>query len=119
MKLVIKVTPTDNTREWELLETIWYKGVKVPSGFTFDGASSPLGLRWLFPHGGKKFFGACIHDYAYKTGCCSRSTADDLFLDAMLENGVDEWKANAMYGAVRMAGMRPWKNHRKGEVNVV
>lgn len=115
MKLELKVKPTDKERQWELLETIWYKGIKVPSGFIFDGASIPIGLRWLFPHGGKKFFAACIHDYAYRTGCTSRDTADDLFLDAMLENDVNPWKANSMYSGVRMFGMFTWSKHRRSE----
>ena len=110
MKLKIKVTPTENEREWELLETIWYHGVKVPSGFVFDGASIPLGLRWLFPHGGRKFFAACIHDYCYRTGCVPRDEADQLFLEAMLENEVQTWKAKAMFGSVKTIG---WMFYRE------
>ena len=115
MKLKIKVEPTENEREWKLLETLLYRGTLVPSGFVFDGASIPPGLRILFPHGGKKFFAACVHDWCYRTGCVSRASADILFLTAMKENNVTPWKAKAMYKGVRVFGVISWYKHRRLE----
>ena len=109
MKLDIKVSPTEHTRHWVLLESITYEEITVPAGFIFDGASIPVGLRPIFPHGGAKFFASCIHDYAYKTGVVSKERADALFLQAMLENGVEEWKANTMYAAVKLFGSSHYK----------
>jgi hypothetical protein len=113
LKLTIKVSPTENTRQWELLEDIWYREVKVPSGFIFDGASIPFVLRGMFPHGGKKFFASAIHDYCYRTGCISKVDSDRLFLKALLENGVTNWKAKALYLGVRYGGHVPWMRLRR------
>ena len=116
--------PTEKERNWKLLEAIWYHGIFVSRDFITDGASIPLGLRWLFPHGGRKFFGAVVHDYCYRTGCVSRKRADTIFLEAMLENNVSSLEANTIYRAVRMFGALSYKKVRitdddeKGEGDV-
>lgn len=113
MKYIVKVKPTDKTREWELLESFEYKGWVVPEEFIFDGASIPLGLRWLFPHGGKKFAGACFHDWCYRKQLVTKEIADEAFLDIMLENRVTEWKALAMYYGVKYCGYFAWNARRR------
>lgn len=99
------VRPTDRNREWKLMETITYKDIVIPYGFIFDGASIPIGLRWLFPHGGRKFGPACIHDYCYRTkDICTKREADLHLKEAMLSNGVSKIKVELMYWAVRLFG---------------
>lgn len=41
--------------------------VIIPSGFKFDGSSSPRFLWWAFPSYGDFFFASLIHDYLYQT----------------------------------------------------
>lgn len=109
MEYNVKVMPLEEPRNWKILEDIIFEGVLVPRGFHVDGASIPVGLRWLFPHGGRKFFAACIHDWLYRTGGSTRKEADGMFLRAMLENGVGKVRANTMYIAVRVFGSSSWK----------
>ena len=86
----------------------------VPAGFIFDGASIPIGLRWLFPFGGPKMFGACLHDYLYRHSIGIRKEADGIFLDAMIANKVSVEKAKWMYWGVRLFGWIAWlKNKRR------
>jgi hypothetical protein len=113
MKYTVEVKPTDKPREWVVTKGFSYGPHVIPIGFTFDGASIPIGLRWLFPHGGNKFAPACLHDYLYRTGVVSKEEADRLFLSAMLENGVKPWKAKSMYHAVRLCGGPAWRKRRR------
>lgn len=109
----IVVSPTHKPREWILRKPIEYQGVYVRVGFRFDGASIPVGLRWLFPHGGKKFFAACLHDYLYRNQFGSREEADKMFYRAMIDNGVPKWEAITLYRGVRAGGWLSWER-RKG-----
>jgi len=113
MKYIIEIRPTKVPRTWQLINSFTYGEITVPRGFLFDGASVPVGLRWIFPHGGAKMAAALVHDYCYRTACVSRKEADKLFHDLMLENGVSKWRAKAMYAGVRSCGFVSWRNRRK------
>jgi len=116
LKLRVILEPCEKAREWRVVEQIQYKSAVVEKGFITDLSSIPIGLRWLFPHGGAKAFASVIHDHIYRNQYLPRSFADDFFLDAMLENGVKPWKANVMYAGVRLFGwIAWWKNGRKLE----
>lgn len=116
MKYVIKVENTEVTREWKLLEDfVISNGYMVHKGFVFDGASIPVGLRWLFPHGGAKFPAACAHDYLYRTGVVTRKEADQVFYDMMIDNGVPKWKAKAMHTGLKVGGGFAWRSRRKND----
>ena len=54
-----------------------------------------------------------MHDYLYQTGMYDREACDNIFLEAMLVLGVPEWKAIAMYKAVRIFG----KQYYRGVIN--
>jgi len=107
------VKATENNREWRVVEEFTYGDFIVPVGFTFDGASIPRGLRWRFPHGGRKFGAACIHDYLYRTGCVTKEEADTHFYNAMITNGVSKHDARVMYLGVKYGGYFAWKARRK------
>jgi len=112
MKIV--VSPTDKPRQWFLEQTLYWGNLLVPRGFLFDGASIPIGLRCFFPHGGPKFFAACLHDWLYRNTIGTRKEADGIFLAAMIKNGVPLWKAQLMYSGVRGFGWMSWaKSARK------
>ena len=100
--------------QWKLGEELEYtsdSGVKVtvPKGFLFDGASIPRGLWNILRVGGVQLYGACVHDYCYRTHVVDKKTADDLFLEALLDKGVSEIKANTMYKAVDWFGSGSYK----------
>ena len=112
MKYIVRVQPTEENRHWKLLESFHTPLFIVPEGFVTDGASVPIGLRWRFPHGGRKFAAAVAHDYAYQTGVCNRAQADRLFYKLMIENGVGKHDANLLYWGVKLFGWIVWNKRR-------
>ncbi len=90
---------------------IGFKGsaltIPAPAGFQTDLATVPRFLSWLFPpHDPRYAAAAVLHDYLYSWRSESGerfdlATADGIFLEGMRILGVPEWKAMAMYLAVR------------------
>lgn len=109
------VSPLDETRHFILEEDLVYYSthlkatITVPKGFITDGASIPIGARWLFPFGGKKMQAAVVHDYLYRTGEYSKAEADYVFKEAMKVMGVTSWRVTVMYNAVRYFGGNSWR----------
>jgi len=95
------------------LQVNWQgKEFEVPTDFVTDLASVPRGFRWLIPKGRNESRGAVVHDFIYRGNCrikFTRAEADQLFLDAMEENGVGWVRRKAIYGAVRAGGMFSWR----------
>ena len=91
---------------------IGFKGsaltITVPAGFQTDLATVPRFLWWLFPpHDPHCAAAAVLHDYLYswrspEGEAFDRATADGILLEAMRILGVPEWRAIAMFIAVRM-----------------
>lgn len=97
---------------WELVHEFGYGPIMVPAGTLTDLASVPR-LAWsLFPPDGVWLEAAVIHDYLYATkglnGVWSRKEADDLFLEAMKELGVNKLDRTCIYRAVRLGGSFGW-----------
>ena len=115
LKHEIKLSPLFKPRHWVLLEAISFDGVQVLEGFSFDGASIPVGLRWKFPHGGAKMFGACLHDHLYRKARGDRKSADILLYRALISNGVDRVNAKLIYIGVRLGGWYTWNRNRRRE----
>lgn len=80
--------------------------IKVPKGFTCDGASIPKFLWKIFGHPleGDIVRAAVLHDYLYRTKRTSRKNADWLFFTIMREDGVGFIKRSLMWLAVRLFG---------------
>lgn len=94
-----------------------HRVIVIPEGFVTDYASIPWWARWAFPKMGRHRIAAVLHDYLY---CVSnpytdinRERADELFLEAMLDENVTRWVANVMYKAVRAAGGSRYKKDKK------
>lgn len=112
-------------REWLVKEPLRFKSenlgrtLKVPAGTPTDLASIPQILWSILPKEGKYDRAAVLHDTAYEHLLTdtlgnpldfSKKTADSLFLEAMLADGVPSARANRMYWAVRIFGrMHPKK----------
>jgi len=112
MMYTIKVEPTDKSRNWKVVEDFKCGDIIVPAGFITDGASIPRGLRWLFPHGGRKFVAAVVHDYLYRNKAGTRLEADELFFRLMIHNGVPTWRAQMLFMGVRLGGWLTWQRKR-------
>lgn len=97
--------------------------VVVPAGFECDLDSVPrLPLAyWLAK--GRTVTAAVVHDWLYKSGrlhrggpAITRAEADRIFLAAMRDEGV-AWRHRVLiYAAVRVAGRRSWRRHRRRQV---
>lgn len=109
---------------WRVLEPFEYHVGSLPSndiivveaGFVTNFASVP---RMFWPlispidYHGKA---AVVHDYAYfKNLYGDRKKCDQLFLEGLRVLKTPEWKAIAMYDAVRMFGWHRWNYLRKIE----
>jgi len=101
--------------EYELIEDFLFTfegiDVKIPRGFTSDGASIPKPLWSIVgsPFSPKLLEAAFIHDYLYKEGY-DRYLSDCKFKEILLINKVGEFRANSMFRGVRLFGGK----HHKG-----
>lgn len=87
--------------------------VLVPSGFQFDGASIPRPVWSLIgsPFEPAYMRAAVAHDWLYHVHHRhTREQADKLFCAVLIDDGVSEWVAGAMYRAVRLGGGLYWGN---------
>lgn len=87
---------------------------KVKAGFCWDGASIP---RVAIATGQKlepvMHLPSLAHDYLYRFGLTDRKTADKIFYDLCLQNGMSKFRAGKMYVALRMFGGPTFRKYRK------
>lgn len=104
--------PLGEWRLWRLDEPLAYKNVRVPAGFTSDGASVPRPLWWLLPSWGRYSSAAIVHDYLCRMidnppdplpmPVSTRREADAVFYDAMVECGVNTTLRLLIWSSVRL-----------------
>jgi hypothetical protein len=119
------VSPLKDSKRWvvrkEFSYDVGFEGsnntIVVPAGFITDYASIPQFLWSLFPNVGKYTSAAVIHDFLYYSHERTRKEADDIFKEGMIVLGVEEWKANLFYSAVRTFGEGAYKNNKKYIIN--
>lgn len=113
----LKAVDLPDGRRRRLLEPFRYRSallarvIEVPEGFVYDGASIPRALWWLIggPFTGRYRRAALLHDYLYTVRVCSREEADQVLLEAMVEDRVPKWRRWAMFQAVRLGGGAAWR----------
>lgn len=94
----------------DAVHDVFGRQVLIPAGFEFDGASIPP-LLWPVigsPFDPRLIGAALIHDWLYSTHLTDRITADRAFRAQLIADGAGDWRAQAMYGAVRLAGSASW-----------
>lgn len=86
----------------------------VPEGFVTDLASFPRFLWWLpgFNPNGRSRRPAVLHDWLYTAAIVDRKQADQIFRQALIEDGVKPWLAGVFYRAVRWFGHGEFKRRR-------
>lgn len=87
--------------------------VTVPAGAVTDFASVPWPFSMIIPTSGKYNQAAVVHDHLYWIQDRPRKRADEIFLQAMTDLGVNRIKRQIMYRAVRSFGWIPWKHRAK------
>lgn len=53
------------------------------------------------------------HDYLYRFGLTDRKTADLIYYDLLLKNGVSKFRAKAQYAALRMFGAIVFNKYKR------
>ena len=89
---------------YELLESIIIEGIRIPSGFKWNGASIPR-FFWRVvgtPFQPKYMAPSMVHDFLCGDEQYSRKEADKLFYKLLLVNGVNKILARTMYYGVRI-----------------
>lgn len=94
----VVVQPIDKDK-FRVYKDFSYLGVDVPKGFVTNGADIPRILWSLFPPNSPEYLSAIvIHDYmCANVDKYGYEKADDRFHSAMLDIGVDKWKADLFY----------------------
>lgn len=119
-------TDDDGVPSWKLLDELVYdsnqlgRTVRVPAGFVTDFASVPRAPVVYFLAGGTGNRAAVVHDYLVHSKEVPRTTADDVFYEALLVTGVHPVRAYAMYKAVQSyttALNDPWTPYDPGSAN--
>ena len=90
--------------------------ILIPAGFKYDGASVPVFFRRLLPKTHPRMWrAATVHDWLYYNRgdmgngvILNRKQCDDIFLDIMIQDGLDITRRNAAHQAVRMFGRGAW-----------
>jgi len=99
------ISPAPDGRRYQLARDMDFFGVAVPAGYCFDGASVPRFFwRIVSPYQPYVIRAACGHDYMYENAIWDKSTADDLFRQALEIDGAPRWLIPMMYRAVRLGG---------------
>lgn len=89
----------------------------VPAGFLSDGASIPETL-WVMlggPYSGPYRDAAVIHDFYCYTKERRWEDVHNVFLEAALNRGTPEWKAQYMYAGILFQGPR-WTIQKSGQL---
>lgn len=81
-----------------------FPNVLVPAGFETDFASVPKVLWSLIGPIGRQSLPAIVHDYLYVLGEGKKEDADNLFYEALRQQGMSRWKAYLMYVGVKLGG---------------
>jgi hypothetical protein len=88
----------------------------VLKGYSWDGASIPRYLWWLFGHRLAPEFrlASLWHDRLCELAECveDRTIADAIFLRLLREAGVSHWRRLLMWAAVRLYGIFIWRIRR-------
>lgn len=104
--------------------------IKIPKGFTFNGASVPKYLRNFFSPKGILYAGSIFHDFSYQYWClltidnriykekCKREFCDKLF-QSFNENVYKlKFISYVTWLAVRVAGIRGWGDYRRADAQI-
>ena len=95
--------------KFEVVEPFKFKDIKIPKGFTTDGASVPRVFWCLFPPNRTDYLPcAVVHDYLCNLRYYKK--ADKCFLECLKHLRVSKFTSYTMYYAVRIYHLiRYWR----------
>jgi hypothetical protein len=100
--------PDRKKKPWVLVEKFLPKinGVlfEIPAGYKTDLGSVPDALHFFVKEYGDLNEEYVLHDFLYGAEIFPRGMNDDIFHDAIVCGGIEEWRANIMWAAVRAFG---------------
>ena len=117
--------PLPATNQYELVRdyNILVDNVRitVPKSFRYNGANIPAGTWAVIysPFHPDVMLPSLVHDWMYFNHQNTRDETDDVFHSMLRENGVNNFKANAMWLAVRNFGGPYWENDADDEATLV
>ena len=109
-ELNVKETQRGKERVLILTEPFRYESdylgrvVEIPAGFSSDGASVPKALWWMYHPFGRYLKAAVVHDWFCVTQKITYKEAAIVFREAMAVCGVNKWRRQKMYWAVKFFG---------------
>jgi hypothetical protein len=86
---------------------VFRRGVTIPEGFQWDGASVPRPLWFIMPKFGENSIAFLMHDFLYSRYAphtISRAEADAILREDLLQLGVGRVRAALVYRTVRLFG---------------
>jgi len=116
--LVVKEVKDDSwsgPQVWELQSPLIYSSdivnmvISVPAGFKTDFCSVPRIPIVFDAVGDLGNRAGTVHDFLYSRQMFDRLHCDSILKEALITCGVEEWKAQAMYLAVRAFGSSHFK----------
>lgn len=114
-KLIVSSEPT-SSEQWVVEAPLVYltnyrTAIVVPIGYATDLASVPrFAWRIVRPDHPTARRAAVVHDFIYTnlTDIYTKKQADDIFYEALLEDGTSKVLAFLMWCAVRVGGKGAW-----------
>jgi len=89
------------SHKFKVVKAFSFKGVRIPKGFTTDGASVPRLFWWIFPPNRTDYLPcAIVHDFLCDK--CEYKRADTIFKECLKELKVDWFSRTVLYLAVRL-----------------
>lgn len=91
---------------YEIQADVIWNGLKIPRGFTYDGATVPQ-VFWAItggPFHPRVMKAALVHDWYYLTRLVDQKEADDVLARLLKEWGTHHWKVEMFYKSVATLG---------------
>ena len=123
----VEVKQIGATANYEVVKDYTYQSgntkITVPKGFVYDRASIPKMFWLIIDKDSLSNVAPLFHDYLYRNGgkleqrfvtpykTFSREDTDNLFLELMEKCGVDNFRRNAAYQAVRRFAKGSWHDN--------
>ncbi len=105
---VLRIPNNDDVRVLRIATRV--RGLLIPRGFVWDGASVPAVVQGGIgkPWDCEFQYGSLLHDYLYVTHKATRRNADDWFYNDLRTQGMGMSRAYACWLACHMFGGSRW-----------